>query len=115
MSLIRIKARGRDTGHPGATTNATHGDIMNHRHRKVLHGLFAHPVSANIDPKAVSAVLEELGAEVSHSGTGRLSVKLNGHAHAFHDTHHSFSKDEVVEMRHFLTTAGVDPERDFPL
>ena len=34
-------------------------------------------------------------------------MKLNGHAHAFHDTHHSFSKDEVVEMRHFLTTAGV--------
>jgi len=29
---------------------------MNHRHRKVLHAIFAPPVSANIDPKAVEAV-----------------------------------------------------------
>ena len=88
---------------------------MNHRHRKVLHALFAHPVSANIDPKAVVSVLEDVGAEVTHTGHGRLSVKLNGHAHAFHDSHHSLSKDEVVDIRSFLTTAGVDPERDFPL
>ncbi len=88
---------------------------MNHRHRKVLHGIFAHPVSANMDPKAVVAVLEDIGAEITHTGHGRLNVKLNGHAHAFHDSRHSLSKDEVVEIRHFLTTAGVDPERDYPL
>ena len=82
---------------------------MNHRHRKVLHALFSHPVSANIDPKAVHAVFEELGAEVSHNGSGRVSVRLNGQAHAFHDSHHSLSKDEVVAIRHFLTGAGVDP------
>lgn len=82
---------------------------MNHRHRKVLHALFAHPVSSNIDPKTVQAVFEELGAEVEHTGTGRVGVKLNGHAAAFHDTHHSLSKEEVVEIRHFLTEAGVDP------
>ena len=82
---------------------------MNHRPRKVLHALFSHPVSANIDPKAVQAVFEELGAEVAHTGTGRIGVKLNGHAHAFHDTHHSLSKDEVVQIRNFLGQAGVDP------
>ena len=88
---------------------------MNHRHRKVLHGLFSHPVSANIDPKAVQAVFEALGAEVSHTGHGRLNVKLNGHAHAFHDTRHSLSKEEVVSIRNFLEGAGVDPARDYPL
>lgn len=82
---------------------------MNHRHRKVLHALFAHPVSANIDPKAVQSVFEELGAEVSHTGTGRIGVTLNGHTHAFHDTRHSLGKDEVVAIRTFLTEAGVDP------
>ncbi|MBB5689418.1 hypothetical protein GXW77_12680 [Roseomonas alkaliterrae] len=82
---------------------------MNHRHRKVLQALFAHPVSANIDPKAVHAVLEELGAEVSHNGSGRVAVKLNGQAHAFHDARHSLSKDEVVQIRNFLAAAGVDP------
>ncbi|MBR0673664.1 hypothetical protein [Neoroseomonas soli] len=82
---------------------------MNHRHRKVLHAIFAHPVSANIDPRAVQAVFEELGAELAHNGSGRVGVKLNGHAHAFHDSRHSLSKDEVVEIRNFLSQAGVDP------
>jgi hypothetical protein len=82
---------------------------MNHRHRKVLHALFSHPVSANIDPKAVQAVFEELGADMEHTGTGRIGVKLNGQAHVFQNAHHSLSKDEVVSIRHFLTQAGVDP------
>ena len=83
-------------------------NFMNHRHRKVLHALFAHPVGANIDPKTVQSVFEELGAELDRTGTGRIGVKLNGHSHAFHDTHHSLSKEEVVALRHFLTEAGVD-------
>ena len=87
----------------------------NQRHRKVLHAIFSHPVSANIDPKTVEAMFEELGAEVSYNGSGHLAVKLNGQAHAFHNTQHSLSKDEVVAIRHFLTQAGVDPVRDYPL
>lgn len=88
---------------------------MNHQHRKVLHALFAHPVSANIDPKHVFAVFEAVGAEVTAGGSGQIKVALNGHTHGFHETRHSLSKEEVVEMRKFLTTAGVDPVRDFPL
>jgi len=88
---------------------------MNHKHRTVLHAVFAHPVSSNIDPKQTRSVLEELGAEVSHGGHGRLVVKLNGHTHGFHDTHHSLSKEEVSSLRKFLETAGVDPARDYPL
>lgn len=88
---------------------------MNHRHRKVLHALFAHPLSANIDPKDVVAVFEDLGAEVSHGGHGHIRVKLNGHTHGFHDAHHSLSKDETGEVRKFLEQAGVDPGRDYPL
>jgi len=82
---------------------------MNHRHRKVLHALFAHPVSANIDPKHVVSVFQELGAEVSHGGHGGIKVTLNGRTHGFHDSRHSLSKDEVSEMRKFLEGAGVDP------
>ena len=49
---------------------------MNHHHRKVLHALFAHPVSSNIDPKQVHAVLEDLGADVTHGGHGQIKVAL---------------------------------------
>ena len=88
---------------------------MNHHRRKVLHALFAHPVSSNIDPKHVAAVLEDLGAEVSHGGHGQIKVTLQGRTHGFHDTRHSLSKEEVGALRRFLEEAGVDPGRDFPL
>ncbi len=88
---------------------------MNHKHRATLHALFAHPISTNIDPKHVKAVMEDLGAEVGHGGHGHLTIKLNGHAYSMHDNHHSFSRDEVAAARKFLTEAGVDPTRDYPL
>jgi len=88
---------------------------MNHHHRKVLHALFAHPVSSNIDPKHVHAVLEQLGAEVTPGGHGHVKVALNGRMHGFHAGRHSLSREEVGEIRAFLAAAGVDPARDFPL
>ncbi len=88
---------------------------MNHKHRITLHALFAHPISSNIDPRIVRATLEELGAEIAHGGHGHLLVTLNGFTHGFHDSRHNLSKDEVVPMRKFLTDAGIDPERDYPL
>ncbi len=88
---------------------------MNHKHRKTLHAIFAHPVSANIDPRAVLHVFEELGAEVAHGGHGQVKITLRGHTQGFHEIGHSLSKAEVVEMRRFLQGAGVDPARDHPL
>jgi hypothetical protein len=109
-----IKDRARRPGQDAGTT-AKGSPAMNHHHRKVLHALFAHPVSANIDPKHVVAVFEELGAEVAHGGHGQIKVTLNGHSQAFHDSRHSLSKEEVGAMRKFIEAAGVDPARDFPL
>ena len=88
---------------------------MNHQHRKTLHAIFAHPISSNLDPKHVRSALEEMGAAVTHGGHGQVLVSLNGHSHGFHDTHHSLAKEDVAALRKFLTGAGVDPERDWPL
>jgi hypothetical protein len=87
---------------------------MNHKQRSTLHALFAHPVSSNIDPRLTYSMLEALGGEVTHGGHGRIVVRLNGHTHGFHDSHHALSKDEVMTLRKFLETAGIDPMRDFP-
>lgn len=88
---------------------------MNHKHRKTLHGLFAHPLSGNISMNDVEHVFHELGAVVGHGGTGKLSVKLNGHSVHFHEHAHSMGKDEVVQVRKFLEMCGVNPTRDYPL
>ena len=82
---------------------------MNHKHRKTLHALFAHPISANINFKDVVHVFEGLGAEVENKSGNRIGVSLNGHSVAFSHAHHSLPKEEVVQNRKFLETCGVDP------
>lgn len=84
---------------------------MNHRHRKVLHALFAHPISANIDFKEVEATLRELGAEIENRHGARVAVSLNGHTALFHHANHSLPKDEVVQIKKFLIDCGIAPEQ----
>lgn len=88
---------------------------MNHKHRKVLHALFAHPVSANISSRAVESVLKELGAEIDQRHGGRWGVHLNNHFAEFPHDAHSLNPALVRQMRKFIETAGIDPERDYPL
>ena len=88
---------------------------MNHRHRKVLHALFTHPISSNIAFRDVEAVFKELGADVSNSHTGKLHVALNGHSANFGHVKHSLPKNEVTQVRKFIETCGIEPEKDYPL
>ncbi len=86
---------------------------MNHRHRKVLHSIFAHPISSNIDFKSVVHVFEALGAKVDNKAGNRIGVELNGHAAAFTHVNHDLPKEEVVQIKKFLAACGVDPA-DYP-
>ena len=88
---------------------------MNHRHRKVLHQLFAHPINANLAMRDVDSVLRELGAEINPARSGKTHVVLNGHSANFSHSGHSLPKEEVVQIRKFIETCGIDPERDYPL
>jgi hypothetical protein len=83
--------------------------MMSKNHQHVLEALFAHPVSANIDPRDVLALIEELGGEISHGGHGNVVVRLAGHTHGFQEPRHSLTKEEVVEWRKFLALAGFEP------
>jgi hypothetical protein len=87
---------------------------MNHRHRKIVHAIFAHPIPANLDFKDVTSTLRELGAEIEERNGSRIAVTLNGHTVLFHHAHHSVPKDEVVQIRRFLTECGIAPE-NFPV
>ena len=81
---------------------------MNHHHRKVLHSLFEHPISANVAFKDVEHLLTELGATLESRSGDRVAVALNGHSAVFHRSHHSITKDDVVNFRHFLKHCGVE-------
>ncbi|WP_323761031.1 hypothetical protein [Maricaulis sp.] len=88
---------------------------MNHKHRKILHSLFAHPEPANLAPADVEHVLSDLGAELHERSGAKFSATLNGHTASFHHAQHSLPKDEVRAVRKFLETAGIDAGRDYPL
>ena len=82
---------------------------MNHRHRKVLEALFAHPVSANIHASDVEAVLAELGSDLDHSRHGKLLVHLNGQSLALVRAGHTLVPDQVRQVRKLLESAGITP------
>ena len=88
---------------------------MNHKHRKVLHSLFAPPVSANIAPRAVESVIEELGGTIEQRHGGRIGVRLNENFAEFHHPKHTLHPDEARRISRFIRDAGVDPARDYPL
>lgn len=88
---------------------------MNHRHRKVLHAMFAHPLPTNIAMKDVEAVLGELGAELDNRHGSRVGVSLGGHMVVVRNVHRALPKDEIVQLRKFLQTCGIDPARDYPI
>jgi hypothetical protein len=88
---------------------------VNHKHRTILHQLFAHPEPTNLSPADVNTLLKELGAEIEERHGARFAVTLNGHSAVFHHASHAVDKPEVRQLRKFLEAAGVDPERDYPL
>jgi phage gp36-like protein len=65
---------------------------MNHHHRKTLHALFAHPLSANVDFKKVVHLLEDLGAEVDKKLGNRVGVMLHGRSAALTHAHRGSAK-----------------------
>ncbi len=85
---------------------------MSHKPQKTLEQLFSHPISMNIHWRDVVHLFESLGAEVHVVHGGREKVRLNGQEHTFHIPHSKSldSKDEIVQIRHFLESAGVTPE-----
>jgi hypothetical protein len=87
---------------------------VNHHDRKILHSLFAHPVSANIDFKDVNHVLTVLGAEIENKTGSRTDVSLKGQKAAFHHANLSVPKNEVMQIKKFLEACGVTPEA-FPV
>jgi hypothetical protein len=80
---------------------------MNHHQRKVLHAIFAHPVTGNLDLKDVLNVLTGLGAEIDAKTKSRVGVTLNGQTTILHLATHSLMKAEVMQIRKFLESCGI--------
>jgi len=80
-------------------------------HGRTLEALFAHPVSHNVEWHDVVSLLEHVGT-VEEEHDGRFHVTVGSQSQTFdRPRHHSHSLDEqeVLDLRHMLSAAGVTP------
>jgi len=90
---------------------------MNHRHRRTLTRLFAHPIQTDIEWSRVEALFHALGAEVAFTHADRLKVKMPAGQETFvtlPKTHQLQEKDDVMRIRRFLEECGVTPKDPEP-
>ena len=84
-------------------------DHLSNRHRNTLKQIFEHPVSHNIEWRAVMSLLEAVG-EVTIRNDGKVAVTL-GSGQEFFDPPAGKDIDTqlVVDLRRMLSTAGYHP------
>jgi hypothetical protein len=84
---------------------------LNKKQVKILEGIFAEPVRANIDWHDVESLLSAPGAELGEGRGSRVRVALNGVRATFHEPHpeKEIGKGAVRSLRDFLIGAGIRP------
>lgn len=84
---------------------------MSHKHEHTLAHIFQHPIAMNVKWSEVVHLVESLGGSVEPAHGGRQTAHLNGKQTTFHVPHgHTISsKDEMMQVRHFLESCGVKP------
>ncbi len=82
---------------------------MNKKHQKTREAIFANPIRANIQWKAIESLFLALGAEISEGNGSRVRVALNGVRAVFHRPHpqKETKKGAIKSVRRFLKEAGV--------
>ncbi len=73
--------------------------------------VFEHPTSSNIDQKKLLKALEHYGATVEYTKHNKVKIFLNEKEFVMPLSHEGvLLKDTVVELRHFLESAGLSPD-----
>jgi hypothetical protein len=79
---------------------------LNNHHRSTLHRLFQHPVSHNIEWKAVVSLLEAIGS-VTEQPHGKVAVVVGSETEYFDPpVHKDIDTQAVVNLRRMLSGAG---------
>jgi len=85
---------------------------LNNHHRNTLRQIFQHPVSHNIEWRAVVSLLEAIGSVVEHDE--RMVAVTVGSATEFFDVpvHKDIDTQTVVDLRRMLRSAGYGPDAE---
>jgi hypothetical protein len=82
---------------------------VNSDHRVTLEQIFRHPASANIEWRRVRSLLETVGS-AAREHDGKFEVTVGGVTKVFQPPHgKDVDVQMIVDLRHFLTEAGITP------
>ncbi|WP_151900633.1 hypothetical protein [Sulfurimonas hydrogeniphila] len=83
------------------------------KHKAKIEKVFEHPLSSNIDYKKLIHALEHYGAKIEMTKNHHVKIFLNDKEYVMPLPHQdtNISKEIVVELRHFLESAGLTPEK----
>ncbi|HWG60570.1 MAG TPA: hypothetical protein VG253_02545 [Streptosporangiaceae bacterium] len=88
-----------------ATSESEPGHLSNH-HRNTLRMLFQHPVSHNIEWRAVTSLLEAVGSVDEHH-EGMLAVTIGSQTEFFdRPANKDIDTQAVLDLRRMLSAAG---------
>jgi hypothetical protein len=83
---------------------------VNNAHRHTLEEIFRHPQAHNLEWRRVVALVAEIGA-VEEKPDNEFVFEIAGKRHVMHRPHHKdLTSDGLIELRRFLTLAGVSAE-----
>ena len=85
--------------------------LENH-HRTTLRQLFQHPVSHNIEWRAVLSLLEAVGSVVERHD-GKVAVTIGAETEFFDPParpHKDIDTQTVLDLRRMLSAAGLEPD-----
>jgi hypothetical protein len=84
-------------------------DHLSNHHRNTLRQIFEHPVSHNVEWRAVVSLLDAVGSVVQHHD-GKVAVTVGSQA-AFFDppADKDIDTQAVVDLRRMLSAAGYSP------
>ena len=98
--------RGVTTGADSPTLK--HADHLSGHHRETISQILQHPVSHNIEWRAVVSLLQAV-AQVEETHNGKLLVTLGGETETFEPSNHKgINTQQVVDLRRMLRGAGFD-------
>ena len=85
---------------------------LSSHHQNTLTQIFQHPVSHNIEWRAVLSLLQAIGSvEESHDGKYRLTLGPESEMFEFRGDK-DVDTQQVVDLRRMLRNAGYGPETD---
>jgi hypothetical protein len=95
-------------------TSTPEPERLNHHHRDTLAQIFEHPLSHNIEWRAVVSLLEAVGeVEIRHDGKYVLTLGTETET-LERPRDKDLDPQQVVDLRRMLSNAGYGPETERP-